>query len=69
MNNHDLKALQDILQGHYYLESVLLRALNYSTGPKVTKALKDYVAGIYTFDDRMLLQNFVCDLTLANKGQ
>jgi len=68
MSNHDLKALQDILQGHYYLESVLLRALEYSTGPKVTKALRDYITGIRSFDDRMLLQHFVCDLTLANKG-
>ena len=63
MNKQDIKALQNIIMGYSYQESIINLAISVADSLEVGVCLKALRGGRCSFDSRMLLSDFVCRLS------
>lgn len=63
MNKNQIKSLQNIIMGYEYSESIINLALAVAESFEVKVLLKALKGGRCSFESRMTLQTFVCQLS------
>ena len=56
-----LNAIQDIVDGQYYSEVAITKAISNTDDHETKILLCNLMNGLFTFEMRMQLQTFICD--------
>lgn len=65
MTKSEISLLQNIIMGYTYSENLINKAIKFADSLEVSVCLKALRGGRNSFQSRMLLQDFVCRLSVA----